>query len=120
MGRTVEALGVIDKRLRLNPYELGNHVYYSMKAHAHYTAGQYDEAFDWAQKASQLRPEAPEQHILSAATLGQIGRINEARQEMTPGEPAVRIWTLVYLAERRRYRSFPRRAPQSGIGTVIR
>ena len=86
-GRAAEGLQYIDNGFRLNPYEPGNHVYFCMKAHAHLTARQYDDAVEWARKAERLRTEAPQPHILLACALGWLGRLDEARRELAASGP---------------------------------
>ncbi len=82
-GRAEEGQEHIDNGFRLNPYEPGNHVYFCMKAHAHFTGRQYDDAVEWARKSERLRPEARDPHILLTSALGWLGRQDEARSELT-------------------------------------
>ena len=86
-GRPTDGIRVIDNGFRLNPYEPGNHIYYCMMAHAHFTARNYDDAVEWARKAEQLKPEVPEPHILLAAALGWLGRSDEAQRELAAWGP---------------------------------
>jgi len=81
-GRPEEAIPYIHKAFSLNPRDPRNHVYMSFMARAQFTARHYEAAVDWAQKAIQLRPDAPEPHLLLAASFGHMDRINEAKSEL--------------------------------------
>ena len=85
-GRSAEGTRAIDNGFRLNPYEPGNHVYFSMMAHAHFTARDYNKAIEWARKAGQLKPQAREPHIILAAALGALGNTGEAQRELEIAE----------------------------------
>jgi adenylate cyclase len=51
-------------------------------AAAHYLAGRYAEAVDWARQQVQLRPGSPSGHRILCASLAQAGLIEEARAAM--------------------------------------
>ncbi len=51
-------------------------------ARAQLTARHYETAVEWALKATQLRPDAPEPHLLLAASLGHLARTDEAEAEL--------------------------------------
>jgi adenylate cyclase len=55
-------------------------------AWAYYTARRYDEASDWARKAILRRPRIPEYHLLLAASLGQLGNVEDAKAELDAAE----------------------------------
>ena len=46
---------------------------------AHYGAGRYEEAVDWAKQSVRLNPDAFIVHRALAASNAQLGRIDEAR-----------------------------------------
>ena len=51
-------------------------------ARAHLNAGHYVEAAECARRAIQWRPDIHEPHLILAATLGHLGRIEEANSEL--------------------------------------
>lgn len=77
-GRSDEALLHFAKAMRMSPHDPFNGFFYAGIAAAHYLAERYDEAVAWAQKATQLRPAAPNGHRILCASLGQLGRIDDA------------------------------------------
>ncbi len=81
-GRAEEGIPFLDKAFRLNPYDPQMSFYLCFMSRANLTARRYDEAIEWAQKSIQLRPDAPEPHLLLAVALGHLGRIGEAQEEL--------------------------------------
>jgi TolB-like protein/tetratricopeptide (TPR) repeat protein len=77
-GRSDEALQHFAKALRMSPHDPFNAFFYAGIAAAHYLAGRYEDAVAWAQKATQLRPTAPNAYRILCASLGQLGRIDDA------------------------------------------
>ncbi len=81
-GRAEEGIPFLDKAFRLNPYDPQMSFYLCFMSRANLTARRYDEAIEWAHKSIQLRPDAPEPHLLLAVALGHLGRIGEAQEEL--------------------------------------
>jgi tetratricopeptide (TPR) repeat protein len=75
-GRPADAVEHVQKALRLNPHP--PHWYYWMLGHAQYALRQYDRAAETLRKEETYR--AGSRRIL-AATLAQLGRLDEARRE---------------------------------------
>ncbi len=46
---------------------------------AQLTARNYEGACEWANRAIQLRPQIPENHMVHASALGHLDKVNEAR-----------------------------------------
>jgi tetratricopeptide (TPR) repeat protein len=53
-GRFAEAMPYFDKAISLSPYDPQRWAFYSYKALAHLFAGDFEEAQQWAQKASRI------------------------------------------------------------------
>jgi adenylate cyclase len=102
MGRPEEGIPYIERGLQLNPRDPRNHVYFWMMARAHFTARRYDAAIDWAQRAVKQHSNAPEPHLILAASFGHSGNIETAGAELTtaetlrPGVATPSEWTHVY------------------------
>ena len=75
-GRPTEALADIQKALRLNPHPPG--WYYWFLGQAQYLDRQYDRAVQSLRREETYR--TPSRRIL-AASLAQLGRLDEARRE---------------------------------------
>ncbi|WVT75943.1 adenylate/guanylate cyclase domain-containing protein (plasmid) [Sinorhizobium chiapasense] len=75
-GRTSEAIEMIQRALRLNPHPAG--WYYWQLGFAHYAACQYEDAVKILRMEAIYR--SPSRRIL-AASLAQLGRIDEATRE---------------------------------------
>ncbi len=56
---------------------------------AHYGAGRYEEAVDWAKQSIRVNPDAVVAHSALAASNAQLGRIDEARAALAE---VLRIW----------------------------
>jgi adenylate cyclase len=69
----------------------------------HFIAERYEEAVAWANKVIAERPETPAGHRLLAASLAQLGRIEEARRamedvlSMTPGLTATLLRNITHF-----------------------
>ena len=86
LGRPDEGIPYIERGLQLNPQDPRNHIYFGFMARAQFTARRYDAAIDWARKAVQRRPNAPEPHINLAVSLGHLGKNEAARAEFEIAE----------------------------------
>ncbi len=79
MGRPEEAIAHLEKTLRLDPRNPQKALWLAWMSWAHYGAGRYEEAVDWAKQSVRLNPDAFIAYRALAASNGQLGRIDEAR-----------------------------------------
>jgi adenylate cyclase len=77
-GRSAEALSFFDRAMALDPRF--NSIVLYFRALAAYQLGLYDEAVNFLKRRILRNPETDTSRVLLAATLGQIGRIDEARE----------------------------------------
>ena len=77
-GRFEDGLDPLERSLRLSPFDPQASVFTSLIALAHYHLGNYDDALQYSERALQRRRIIPVLRTL-AATLGQLGRPQEAR-----------------------------------------
>ncbi|MBK5101342.1 MAG: tetratricopeptide repeat protein, partial [Desulfobacteraceae bacterium] len=73
-GAIVEA----NKAIRLSPRDPELFHFFLAVGTAHFVAGRYAEAVEWAKKVIQEKPEVPSGHRLLAASYGQLGQTEEA------------------------------------------
>jgi thioredoxin-like negative regulator of GroEL len=84
--------------MRLNPKDPMIWVPFHGTAMAHFAAGRYAEAADWAQRSLRRRPDGSIAPLIFAASLSQLDRLEEARAALgtayegrrTPALSAVR------------------------------
>jgi TolB-like protein/class 3 adenylate cyclase/Tfp pilus assembly protein PilF len=81
-GRSEEAIENLQRAIRMSPRDPLNFFFVGGMAAAHYQAGRYAEAVDWACQQVQLRPGSPSGHRILCASLAQAGLIEEARAAM--------------------------------------
>ena len=77
-GRSAEALQHLDRAMALDPYFNSLLLYF--RAHAAYQLGQYSEAVSLLRRRILRNPETDVSRVLLAASLGQMGLIDEARE----------------------------------------
>ena len=77
-GRSAEALRYFDRAMALDPRF--NSIVLYFRAQAAYQLGQYDEAVSLLRRRILRNPETDVSRVLLAATLGQLGRLDEARE----------------------------------------
>jgi adenylate cyclase len=78
----------IDKALELNPQDPRIHISHVLMARAHLNARAYEAAIEWAQRALRHHPGYPNANYVMAASLGHIGRKEEARVALEACEDA--------------------------------
>lgn len=80
MNRPDQALAEIELALRLSPHDPRRFIWLPAQTIAHYLSGRYRDALMSAQETLRLKPEfpVPLRHLL--ATLGRLGRAQEAAQ----------------------------------------
>jgi TolB-like protein/Tfp pilus assembly protein PilF len=107
-GRFTEAIPYFEKAINLSPYDPQRWAFYSYRALAHLLAGEFDHAFEWAQKATRV----PNCHYWPfahrVAALGHLGRANEipgALAELLQRKPG---FSCAFARERLFYIKDPR------------
>jgi TolB-like protein/DNA-binding SARP family transcriptional activator/Tfp pilus assembly protein PilF len=78
-GEPERSIEAARRALRLSPRDPELIHFHVAGGTAHFVAGRYDDAAQWAGKAIAVRPEAPAGHRLLAASLAEMDRPNEAR-----------------------------------------
>ena len=94
-GDSTRALASLDQAERLDPFDNGpTGTGYSAHIVAHFVTGAYDAALEWSDKALRDRPGSAAALRYRAASLGLLGRLEEARQtvqrlrELVPDSPS--------------------------------
>ena len=101
-GRPREGIRHIEQALKLNALSY----FFTIMARVHLNAHLYEEAIEWAKKATYRKPKDPWPHIVRAASLGHLGRVVEAKEaldqcrQLEPGrlEREVRQHPALYLS----------------------
>jgi TolB-like protein/class 3 adenylate cyclase/Tfp pilus assembly protein PilF len=97
LGMPEEALERLRNAWRLSPFEPLNFFFWTVAGIAHFVAGRYDEAVTWLRKARRENPRFCPCHRTLVASLGQLGRLEEARSaasDLLAVEPAFRVSTF--------------------------
>jgi len=81
-GQTEEAISLLEQAIRLSPRDPFNVFYLAGFAAAHYLAGRYTVAAEWARRALRIRPEHLGARRKLVASLAQAGVMEEAESEM--------------------------------------
>jgi adenylate cyclase len=81
-GSAAEALSAIQKLMRASPHDPMTWLWMLWITIAKYFAGDYEGTLEAAQRLIRFRPEVPMAYRWRAAALGQLGRINEAREAL--------------------------------------
>jgi adenylate cyclase len=84
-GRPEEAIRNLVKAQRLSPRDPRMWSFLDGLAHAHFAAGRYEEAGNFAQQVLQQKPDYSFGHFLIAATRAHQGRLDEARTALAAG-----------------------------------
>jgi adenylate cyclase len=79
MGRTEEALEHLNQSLRLDPKSPVRWINFNNLSLAHWSAGRYEVALDYARQAVRLKPDADWLHRTLALSYVELGRLDEAR-----------------------------------------
>jgi tetratricopeptide (TPR) repeat protein len=93
LGQFEKSLELIDKALRLSPRDPLLFVWYADKASALLALKQYDQAIEWARRATELRPDILGPHVLVVVALALTGQESQVREALKrylaiPGAPA--------------------------------
>ncbi|MCH8155488.1 MAG: CadC-family transcriptional regulator, partial [Proteobacteria bacterium] len=79
-GDATTAKANFERALRLSPLDTGAYRTYAGLAFSCFLLGEIDDAISWAFKALHHNPNYTPSHRVLAASLGQAGRLDEARQ----------------------------------------
>jgi adenylate cyclase len=79
LGRGDEALKPFDEALRLSPRDQSIFLWLYLKGFALFVAGGYQDAVDWAEKSLRENANVPGAYRLRAASLSELGRMDEAK-----------------------------------------
>jgi adenylate cyclase len=79
-GSSDDAIEKLSKGMRLSPRDPLMFVFLSGMAYAHFAAGRYEDAVDWAQRSFQRRRDWLDAHVVLAASYAHLGRLDEARK----------------------------------------
>jgi TolB-like protein/Tfp pilus assembly protein PilF len=96
-GMPEEALAHLEKAMRLDPISPLQAWWHIGVAYVHFDAGRYEAAADWARQGVRFEPGPGFANLALAASLGQLGRIEEARavmSEVTRVYPRLTLETL--------------------------
>ncbi len=78
-GKSEQAIAELDRAIRANPRDPFNSFYHGSYSVAHYLAGRYEEAAQWARQGVQERPNNPGYHRMVAISCAKLGQFEEAR-----------------------------------------
>jgi TolB-like protein/cytochrome c-type biogenesis protein CcmH/NrfG len=102
-GEAEAAIEAGHKAIRISPRDPELFHFHSAICTAHFVAEHYTEAVTWANKVMAERPEAPAARRVLAASLAQLGEIEEARRVMegllriTPSLTATLLRNIIYF-----------------------
>jgi adenylate cyclase len=102
MGRSKEGVPALERSIRLDPRRSA--VRFNQIALALYFTGQYDAAVDAANRAIRSSPDYPNPYRWLAAALGQLGRIEEAKQALEKAIATAPGSFRMYVRERAPWR----------------
>jgi adenylate cyclase len=102
-GEAEAAIEAGHKAIRLSPRDPELFHFHTAISTAHFVDENYTEAVKWANKVMAERPESPAWRRVLAASLAQLGQIEEARRAMegllsiTPGATATLLRNIIYF-----------------------
>jgi adenylate cyclase len=94
LGRPEDALERLRNASRLSPFDAMNFFFWTVTGIAEFVAGRYDQAVSWLQKARRENPRFVAAHRMLAASLGLVGRNEEANaagRELLAVDPTFRV-----------------------------
>jgi adenylate cyclase len=77
--RPGDAIAALEKAMRLSPRDPFLFAFLSGVALAHFAAGRYEDAVDWARRSLRRRTDWMDPHHVLAASYAHLGRLEEAR-----------------------------------------
>ena len=81
-GQSDDAILTFERALRMSPRDPFNGIFFAAISAAHYFAGRYLQAVDWARKAVEMRPGNLGGWRILCASLAQAGEIEESKAAM--------------------------------------
>ena len=99
LGQHDEALEQFQFALRLSPLDPRTFLAYTGIAYAHFHAGRYEEALEWASSGVRRWPHFVHLHRIMMANFAMMGRLEEAKQSR---EQVLRLAPTLTIAEMRR------------------
>ena len=90
-NQSAAAIDALERAMRLSPLDPLRWVFYGGVAHAHFAAGRYDEAIEWADRALHAQPIMPAVAAIRAAAYAHRDRLDDAQAcvrrfcELRPG-----------------------------------
>jgi adenylate cyclase len=78
-GRSEQALEYIERGMRLSPRDPMMWWFFRSASLVHFADGRYDEAVEWGRRLVQATPRLASSWRILAASLAQLGRLDEAR-----------------------------------------
>ena len=82
-GKASQAFESIDRALSGSPRDPIRWFWFHGMANAHFAAGDYEDAINWADRTSEMRPGWAFGHLIAAASAGLVGRTEKARAEVS-------------------------------------
>jgi TolB-like protein/class 3 adenylate cyclase/Tfp pilus assembly protein PilF len=104
LGEPEVAIDHLARAIRLSPFDPFTAIAQNGLAHAHFFADRYDDAFFWAQKAMQGRPNWRAGMRILAAAAALSGRSEEARQAIKRVRENDPTWRLSHVRKIRLFR----------------
>jgi len=98
-ARSDEAIEHLETAMRLDPKSQYNWAWMNAMTWAHFAAGRYEEALDWARRSVRIKPDNEIGYRGIAASSAQLGRLDEARAAIAE---ELRLQPKLTLAEVRR------------------
>ena len=86
-GQSEEGIAALRPIRQLNPKDPAQYLSLTVESRGHFIVGRYDEAATVAKDGRNRRPGDPVLRVLLAASLGNVGRGDEARSVLAQGEP---------------------------------
>jgi tetratricopeptide (TPR) repeat protein len=106
--RPAPAIEALRQGMRLSPLDPQAWVFHGALAHAHFAAGRYEEAIEWADRALRAQPRMVAVVAIKAAACGYLGHVDEGREyvrryrELRPGATvasAKEVWSTFVSPE---------------------
>ena len=82
LGQPDEAIRHLERLFLLNPKGSFQTIWQRNMALAHLTAGRHEDAEDWARRATEHEAFNPDAYLVLAASLGHLGRSQDARDAL--------------------------------------
>src|SRR5262249_22308856 len=102
MGRAQEAVGLVEKAMRLDPHYPASYLY--ALGQAYYLTGRYEEAISAFKRLLTRSPDHLHGHFFLAIAYSEIGRTEEAREELSAGGDIDPSYSLERMKDRIPYR----------------